>query len=273
VREDLTLAVIGGGKMGSALVAGLLSSERLEPEQIVVAEPVAKRRDELSSHYGVRAVEDGSEAARGADVVLLAVKPQQIDSVVRNIGAAIRKASDGHPALVISIAAGVTTARLEKLLGKGVPVIRVMPNQAALAGMAVSAISGGADASEEDLTLASELLGAVGATVLIGENLQDAATALSGSGPAYVYLFAEGLIQAGLRQGLSRDQATLLVVETIRGAGEMLKRGGHPAELTDAVASPGGTTIAALEALEMTGFRAALFAAVEAAVERARELG
>lgn len=268
MRDDFKLAVIGGGRMGEALVAGLLGSELLEPEQIAVAEVDAERRQALAGRFGVAVDADAGVVAAGARAVILAIKPQQLDEVVSATADALP-----DDAVVISIAAGVSTARIEDLLGRELAVVRVMPNQAALVGRAASAISGGTHAGEADLAVAEELMGAVGTTIVIPESLQNAATALSGSGPAYVYLFAEALIQAGVRRGLSRAQATRLVVTTIQGAGELLARGGHPCELADAVTSPGGTTIAAIEALEMTGFRATLFAAVDAAATRAEELG
>ena len=273
MREGLRLAVIGGGKMGEALVAGLVAGGALTPDRISVAEPDAARREALSRRLGVAAHPTAAEALPGADVVLLAVKPQIIDAVVGQLARDLPKTAGGEEPLVISIAAGVSTARLEALFDRPVPVVRVMPNQAAVVAKAVSAISGGMNATTQHVELAREIMSAVGAAVMVPEGLMNAATALSGSGPAYVDLFAEGLIQAGIRQGLSRAQASELVIETIRGAGEMLATGGHPAELIDAVASPGGTTIAALEAFEMSGFRAALFSAVEAAVDRAEELG
>lgn len=254
--------------MGEALVGGFIASELLEPVHIAIAEIDVDRRDALAARFGVRVEADASLAAEGADAVLLAVKPQQMDEVVTSLGPSL-----GGDVLVVSIAAGVTCGRLESLLGEGRRVVRVMPNQAAVAGLAMSAISGGSDATDDDLQLVGELMGAVGKAVILPERLMDAATALSGSGPAYVYLFAEGLIQAGVSHGLSRDQATELVVQTFRGASEMLARGGHPAELVDAVASPGGTTIAAIEAFEAAGLRAALFAGVDAAIRRAKELG
>lgn len=269
MRDDFRLAMIGGGRMGEALIAGLNASELLEPEQIAVAEIDPQRRAALAARFGVEAHEGAAEAVAGAHGVLLAVKPQHIDDVVRGLADAV---PDG--ALVVSIAAGVSTERIEGLLGaRELPVVRVMPNQAALAGKAVSAVSGGARASDADVATAVELMSAVGTVVVVPESLQNAVTAVSGSGPAYVYLFADALIQAGVRQGLSRTQASELVVGTLKGAAEMLARGGHPCELVDAVASPGGTTIAAIEALEMAGFRAALFAAVDAAAARASELG
>jgi pyrroline-5-carboxylate reductase len=283
VTSDLSLAVIGGGRMGEALIGGLLAAGTLIAERISVAEVDPARRVGLTERFGVRAFErvgeaigaavgQGGQAGEGGPAgrvaVLLAVKPQQIDAVAAEVGAALPAG-----ATVISIAAGVPTTRLEERLGGEPRVVRVMPNQAAFAGMAVSAVSGGRFATEADLELTVELMGAVGDALVLPESLQNAVTAISGSGPAYVYLFAQALIDAGMAQGLTRDQAWTLVVETIRGAGEMLAQGDDPADLIRAVASPGGTTVAALEAFEKAGLVEALAAGVEAAARRAEELG
>lgn len=268
MREDFRLAVIGAGRMGEALVGGFIASGLLEPSRIVVAEVDPGRGEAISERFGVRTTIDPAAAVSGAHGVLLAVKPQQVDDVARTLVAAM---NDG--VVVVSIAAGVTTSRLEGLLGPGRRVVRVMPNQAAVLGLAVSAVSGGASADDSAVKVAVELMSAVGTTVVLEERLMNASTALNGSGPAYVYLFAEALIEAGVRHGLEREQARTLVVETVRGAGEMLAHGGEPKELIDAVASPGGTTVAALEALREAGFTGALGAGVDAAVQRAEELG
>lgn len=263
-----TLAVIGGGRMGEAILNGLLAAGALEAASIVVAEPVAQRREALAASHGVRCVEDASQAASEGDIVLIAVKPQVIDSVVDSIAGAVGSA------LVISIAAGITCARLESHLPAGTAVVRVMPNTPAMVGQGMSVVSGGAEASLEQVDLARELFSLVGSAVVIDERYQDAATAISGSGPAYVAMFVDALARAGVAQGLSRELAQELAVQTVRGTADLLEHSGmHPEQLVDGVASPGGTTIAAIGELERGGFRAAISSAVSAAVRRSKELG
>jgi pyrroline-5-carboxylate reductase len=263
-----TLAVIGGGRMGEAIVAGLLSAGTLEADRIAVAEPAAERREVFAGH-GVSTVADGHDIVRDAEIVLLAVKPQVIDAVLAHL------ADDLAPtAVVVSIAAGITTARLESLAADGTAVVRVMPNTPAMVGAGMAVVSGGRHASPEQVERVRALFEAVGEAVVLEERFQDAATALSGSGPAYAAIFVDAMAAAGVRQGLPRDTAQRLAVQTLRGTAELLARSGmHPAELVDAVSSPGGTTIAAVEALEAGGLRAAVFDAVAAATKRAKELG
>jgi pyrroline-5-carboxylate reductase len=213
-------------------------------------------------------VADASAAAHEADIIILAVKPQIIDEVAAVISDSARER------LVVSIAAGISCARLESLLPAGTAVVRVMPNTPAMVGEAMSVVSGGSEASDEQIDLVRELFGLLGKSVVLDEHFQDAATAISGSGPAYVSLFIDALARAGVRQGLPRDVAQELAVQTVRGTAELLEHTGmHPEQLVDAVSSPGGTTIAAIEALESGGLRTAVSDAVAAAVKRARELG
>lgn len=267
-----TLAVIGGGRMGEAIINGLLDAGALEASGIVVAEPVAARRDALAEAYGVRCVEDAAEAASLAassgGVLLLAVKPQVIDDVVSALAAQV------GGALVVSIAAGISCARLESLLPPGTAVVRVMPNTPAMVRQGMSVVSGGTEASDDQVATVRDLFAVIGDAVVLDERHQDAATAVSGSGPAYVALLIDAMARAGVRHGLPRDVAQRLAVQTVRGTAELLDDGGmHPEQLVDGVASPGGTTIAAVEALEAGGMRAAIAAAVAAAVKRAKELG
>ncbi len=263
-----TLAIIGGGRMGEAVAKGLLSTGAIDSQRIIVAEPVPERRATLEAAHGVRCVAEPAEAAREADVVLLAVKPRVIDDVVAGIADAVRDA------LVVSIAAGISCARLESLLHPGVPVVRVMPNTPAMVGSGMAVVSGGNEATREHVSLVRELFSLLGKAIVLEERYQDAATAISGSGPAYVALFIDALARGGVRQGLPRDVAQELAVQTVRGTADLLEQTGmHPEELVDGVASPGGTTIAAIEALESGGFRAAVARAVAAAVARAKELG
>ncbi|MCE5203725.1 MAG: pyrroline-5-carboxylate reductase [Coriobacteriales bacterium] len=262
------VAVIGGGRMGEAIVAGLLAAEVVEPGGIVIAEPDAARREVLTA-YGVRAVLDGHEAVVSADVVIFAVKPQVIDLAVAHL-------ADEIPAgaVVVSIAAGITTARLESLLRPGTAVVRVMPNTPAMVGQGMSVVSGGSEATSEQVEAVREMFDALGRAITLDERYQDAAGAISGSGPAYVALIIDALARAGVRQGLSRDVAQTLALQTMRGTVELIERtGSHPEALVDGVSSPGGTTIAAIEALEAGGLRSAMFDAVAAAVRRSKELG
>lgn len=263
-----TLAVIGGGRMGEAIIAGLLAANAVTADSVVVSEPVAGRREELAGSYGVRCVADAAEAADAGDLVILAVKPQVIDAVLTTIAPAV------GGSLLISIAAGISCARLESALGEGAAVVRVMPNTPAMVGQGMAVVSGGSEATAEQVDLVRELFSLLGKAVVLEERYQDVATAISGSGPAYVAIFVDALARAGVRQGLSRDTAQTLAVQTVRGTADMIEQTGvHPEELVDGVSSPGGTTIAAIEALEASGFRASLGAAVNAAVKRAKELG
>jgi pyrroline-5-carboxylate reductase len=262
------LAVIGGGRMGDALVGGLLAAGALAASEVVVAEPDAARRAAVAAAHGVRTVAEGREAVAGASTVLLAVKPQVIDAVARSLAGAVPQG-----ALVVSIAAGVTCARLEGLLAPGTPVVRVMPNTPALVGAGMAAVSGGIAATAEQVSLVREMFSAVGDAVVIDEELQDAATAISGSGPAYVAIFLAALAAAGERQGLPRALALRLATRTVSGTVELLESSGmEPQALVDAVSSPGGTTLAATERLDAHGFRDAIDEAVAAAVRRAKEL-
>lgn len=263
------IAIVGGGRMGEALLAGLLASDRAQAAALSVAEPLASRRDELGRLYGVACAERGSEAAADAEIVVLAVKPQAIEAACRELAGEL---SSG--ALVVSIAAGVTTSRLESMLLDSVRVVRVMPNTPAMIGAGMSVVSGGSRADAEDVERVRTLFEAVGEAVVLPEALQDVATAVSGSGPAYVAVFAEALARAGVRHGLPHDIALKLAAQTLLGTARlMVETGQQPAGLADAVASPGGTTAAALEALEARGFRRAVAAAVDAAANRSKELG
>jgi len=265
---DGKLAVIGGGRMGEAIIKGLLDASALSASAVVVAEPSEPRRSALSSAYGVQCVADGAQALEGAAIVLLAVKPQVIDAVVTSLSAHV------GTAMVVSIAAGISCARLESLLPAGTAVIRVMPNTPAMVGQGMSVISGGSEATEAQVAQVASLFEAVGEIVVLDERYQDAATSISGSGPAYVALFIDAMARAGVRQGLTREVAEKLAIQTVRGTADLLDGTGmHPEQLVDGVASPGGTTIAAVEVLEAKGFRAAIAGAVDAAVKRAKELG
>jgi pyrroline-5-carboxylate reductase len=260
------LAIIGGGKIGEALLSGLI--RRGGPDGILVCERSAARATELAERYRVPAVDLG-EAAVQARVLLLAVKPQDIDALLERLAEHV---DDRH--LVVSVAAGVPTTRIEAALPAGVPVVRVMPNTPALVDEGMSVLSAGAHAGEADLDEAEALLAAVGKVRRVPEAQQDAVTALSGSGPAYFFYLVEAMVDAGILLGLPRTLAFDLIVQTALGAAVMMRDSGeHPVQLREAVSSPGGTTIAAIRELEKHGVRAALMAAIEAAHARSVELG
>ncbi len=267
-RFDGRLAVIGGGKMGEAIVSGLIDGHVLGSNQVVIAEPILGRRDELASRYAVQVVAHGLEAVSGADVVVLAVKPQSIDEVLRDLAPELKSS------VVVSIAAGISCARLESLLAEDTAVVRVMPNTPAMVREGMAVVSGGVAASKDQVELVASLFGALGRAVVIDESYQDAASAISGSGPAYFALVIDALARAGVAQGLPREVAQELAVQTMRGTAGMLQQTGmHPEALIDGVSSPGGTTIAAVNVLEDHGVRAAFAQAVASAVSRSKELG
>lgn len=262
------LALLGGGRMGEALLGGLLDAG-YEAETIAVAEVDADRRRELEDRCkGVRVVPSAAWAVADAEIVVVAVKPQDVATVLEQ--AATSLAED---ALLISIAAGVKIAAVEAA-APGRPVVRAMPNTPALVRRAATAIAGGQHATDAHLETAERVLGAVGIVVRVPEAHLDAVTGLSGSGPAYVFLVAEALIEAGVLAGLPRDTADALVRETLLGSAQLLAAGDEtPESLRAAVTSPGGTTAAGLHALEQRGVRAAFLDAVRAAAERSRQLG
>jgi pyrroline-5-carboxylate reductase len=265
------LAIVGGGKIGEALLAGLLrrgGSPGASPGAIVVVERSPQRAAELTDRYGV-AAEDLEGAARRCRVLLLAVKPQDIGTLLELLAPHV---SADH--LVVSVAAGVPTERFEAVLPEGTPVVRVMPNTPALVDEGMSVLSAGTHATEAHLDEAEALLSAVGRVARVPEHQQDAVTALSGSGPAYFFYLVEAMVDAGVLLGLPRALTTELVVQTALGSAVMLRESGeHPAQLRDAVSSPGGTTIAGIRELERHSVRSALIAAIEAAQRRSVELG
>ncbi len=263
-----SLVVVGGGRMGEAIVAGLIAAEQFEPAAVTVVEPNTARREALAAAHGVTCVAEAAAVLPGADIVLLAVKPQIIDEVVAGLAPVV-----GH-ALVVSIAAGISCARLESLFPGGTAVVRVMPNTPALVRQGMSVVSGGTEATVEHVDFVREVFSVLGDAIVLDERYQDAATAVSGSGPAYVALFIDALTRAGVRHGLPREVAERLAVRTVAGTASLIDTTGqHPEQVIDGVASPGGTTIAGIEALESGGVRAAVSAAVTAAVVRAKELG
>jgi pyrroline-5-carboxylate reductase len=251
---ERTIAILGGyGRLGAALHAGLLSSGWRDESEIVVT----------------RRGDDNVSAVHGAAIVVIAVKPQDIDKLLAEIGSALTPEQT-----VVSVAAAITTAHIEERIADGVPVVRAMPNAPATVHEGMAGVCAGAHAGEEHLAIAEELLGHLGRVVRVPENLMDAVTAISGSGPAYFALLAEAMIEAGILLGVSREISTTLVVQTMFGTAKQLRdQGMHPVELRESVTSPGGTTIAAIRELEQAGVRAAFLNAIQAAMDRARELG
>jgi pyrroline-5-carboxylate reductase len=261
------LAILGGGKIGEALLTGLVRSGR-PVDDIVVSEKHGERAGYLAATHGVKTV-DVATALELAGPVLIAVKPQDVDGLL----AEMRPVIAGHH-VVVSVVAGVPTRRIETALGASVAVVRCMPNTPALVAQAITAIAPGAHATEADLDVAEALLAPVGRVVRVPESQLDAVTALSGSGPAYFYFLVEAMIESGILLGLPRNLAAELVIQTAVGSAAMLRESGeHPVQLREAVTSPGGTTIAAIRELEVHGVRAAVIAAIEAAARRSAELG
>jgi pyrroline-5-carboxylate reductase len=261
------VAIIGGGKMGEALLGGLVHAG-WSPSDLTVCEQHEERRKTLADVYGVGCVADVSEAVAAAQTVVLAVKPQDFAAVLGELGAAI-----GPDTLILSIAAGIPTRFIESRVPAGVPVVRAMPNTPALLREGVSAIAPGSHATPEHLAAATEILQEVGRVVQLAEKHLDAVTGVSGTGPAYVFFLAESLIEAAVGVGLPRDVAIELSIQTILGAARMLRETGkHPVELREEVTSPGGTTVAAMRVLEREGVRSAFLDAVRAATERSHDL-
>jgi pyrroline-5-carboxylate reductase len=258
------LSIIGGGRMGDALLGGLVASGWATPAELSVVEAISSRRDELTeTRPGVAVLAEPGPA----ESVVIAVKPGDVDDAV---GAAVA-AGAGR---VLSIAAGVTLHQLEEAAGGSIPVVRAMPNTPALVGMGAAAIAGGTHATDADLYWAESVLGAVGIVVRVTEQQLDAVTGLSGSGPAYVMVVVQALVEAGVLSGLPRDTAMALVQQTVLGAATLLAESDEgPEALRAAVTSPGGTTASGLRALESAGMRSALVDAVVAATTRSRELG
>ena len=259
------IAILGAGRIGEALLTGLLSSGWSD---IVVTSRSDARVAELRERHGVTATTSNADAVTGAALIVVAVKPQDIDALLAQIRDAVSPEQT-----VLSVAAAIPTAYIEKRLPAGVPVVRAMPNAPSTVHEGMAGIAPGSHAGDEQLALAEDVLTHLGLVVRVPETAMDAVTAISGSGPAYFALLAEAMIEAGLLLGVSREISTKLVVQTMLGTAKQLRdEGMHPVELREAVTSPGGTTIAAIRELEQAGVRAAFLNAINAAMERSKEL-
>jgi pyrroline-5-carboxylate reductase len=266
--DSRRIAILGTGQIGEALVAGLLSTGWRKPEEIVTTVRREERVRELADRHGVRATTSNIEAVTGSPLIVIAVKPQDFDVLLGEIGGILSPEQT-----VLSIAAAVPTSAIEARVADGVPVLRAMPNTPALVHEGVAGLCAGAHASDEHLAIAEDVLAHVGRVVRVPERYMDAVTAVSGSGPAYFALLAEAMIEAGILLGLSREDTTELVVQTMLGTAKLLRdEKMHPVELREMVTSPGGTTIRAIRELEQAGVRAAFLNAIQAAMDRGREL-
>jgi pyrroline-5-carboxylate reductase len=267
--EQVRFAFIGGGNMAEALIKGLLSGLGVTPQQITATDVVPERRTYMQTTYGITASADNKHAVQESTVVILAVKPQIMPMILEEIAPVMN--SDK---LVISIAAGITLQTLQRALGDSRRVVRVMPNTPALVLAGAAGISPGKAATAQDVALVEQIFNAVGRAMVVGDEMMDVVTGLSGSGPAFIFALIEGLSDGGVLMGLSRQTATLLAAQTVLGAAKMvLETGKHPGELKDMVTSPAGTTIAGMQALESGGLRGLMMEAVRRATERSEALG
>jgi len=267
VTVDDILAVVGAGNMGEAIISGMLAAGRIDAKHVVCADQSTQRLTVMTSRYGVQSAST-VDAISAAAVVLLAVKPQNLTELLRETAAAFR---DGQT--VVTIVAGMPTRIYSEAIPAAVSVVRAMPNTPAQLGVGVTALAKGHGATDASMLAAQEIFASVGAVVEVDEQHLDAVTAVSGSGPAYIFLFAEALIDAGIAAGLDASTARLLAIETLYGSGVMLRDAGRePSELREMVSSPGGTTVAALTSFAKDGFREMVTDAVAAAKRRAEEL-
>ncbi len=266
--DERRIAILGAGRIGEALIRGLLSSGWRDAGNLSASARRQERTEELRERYGIEATQSNAAAAAGAALVVVAVKPQDIDGLLGEIGPLIQPEQT-----VLTIAAAIPTAAIERHLAVGVPVVRAMPNTPSIVHEGIAGLCAGAHADEQHLTLAEEALRHLGRVVRVSEPHMDAVTAVSGSGPAYFALLAEAMIEAGILLGLPREVTTQLVVQTMLGTAKQLRdEKMHPVELREMVTSPGGTTIAAIRELERAGVRAAFLNAIQAAMDRSKEL-
>jgi len=272
---SIKLGIVGGGVMGEALLSRMLAQQLYRPDNVLVSEPQAHRRDVLVQKYAVKVTSDNRAVAAASDVLLLAIKPQVFEAVAKELAQGDGYASPAREQLpvVVSILAGVSLSQLEAAFGRQ-PVIRAMPNTPATVGAGITAIASGKSANPSHIEQATAIFQSVGEVVEVPEYLMDAVTGLSGSGPAYVAIMIEALADGGVAAGLPRAIASKLALSTVLGTAQLLQETQmHPAELKDRVTSPGGTTIAGMRELERAGFRSALIEAVQAAKERSQQLG
>jgi pyrroline-5-carboxylate reductase len=263
------IGFVGAGRMAAALARGWVAAGLTTPERLAASDPLPAARDRFAADTGVRPSADNKEVLASSDVVFLSVKPQTMGAVLAEVALVLRPKH-----LVVSIAAGITLRQLQATLGTDCRLVRVMPNTPCLVGASAAGYTPAAAATDDDIALVDRLFNAVGRAFRLPEHLLDAVTGLSASGPAFVAVVIEALADGGVRMGLAREVALSLAAQTVLGTGKMILEAGlHPAQLKDMVASPGGTSIAGLHALERAGLRAALMDAVEAATRRATELG
>jgi len=263
------IGVIGAGKIGAAIARGVIRAGLATKDQVLASDVSEALRQSISQELGVKATDDNRKVADFADIVILAVKPQIVDPVAKEIAGKL-----GEAKLLVSVAAGVPLSRLESHLTQGARVVRVMPNIPCVVGAGAAGFAGGAHATAADLEKVAAILNSFGIGLPVEEKYLDAVTGLSGSGPAYVFLFIEALADGGVQVGLSRDVALKLALQTVYGAAKMaLESTKHLGELKDEVTSPGGTTIAGLHALEQKGFKGTVMDAVLSATKRSQELG
>jgi pyrroline-5-carboxylate reductase len=273
VLKNKKIGFIGGGNMAEAMIKGLLSASFIEAKNVCVSEPSEAKRDTLHAEYKIKVSADNRELVKKCDIIILAVKPQIVQKVLRDIASLV-----GRDKLVISIAAGVPIAIMDDVLrggkNKKFSIVRTMPNTPALVQEGVTAIASGEHVRKIDVKIAHRIFEAVGRTVDVEEDQLDAVTGLSGSGPAYIFMLIEALSDAGVKMGLSREVANTLTIQTVLGSAKLARESGkHPGELKDMVTSPAGTTISGLHALEEGSFHTTLMNAVEDATLRSRELG
>ena len=263
------IGFIGGGNMSEALIGGLLRTGRARPEQLLATDILPARREFLAGRFAIGTSGDNRSAAAQAQILVLSVEPQRLDEVLEEI-----RAAAGPDKLIVSVAAGYPIARIARHLPASKRIVRAMPNTPSIIGEGMTALAYAPGLTDDDAARVRDLFESVGRVVTVEEYLLDAVTGLSGSGPAYVYLMIEALADGGVKMGLPRHTAAMLAVQTVAGAARMVLSGEeHPAALKDGVASPGGTTIAGIHALEKGRLRAALISAVEAATGRSAELG
>lgn len=266
--QDKKIGFIGGGAMAEALIRGIINTGLIQRQQIVVSDIALERRDYLTQTYTISTVADVNAVAKNADILFLAVKPQVVKAVMEQISGQVSTKT-----IVVSVVAGLTLAAMQAKF-PGCAIIRVMPNTPIAVGAGMSALALGKLATQQDSELVSQIFSAAGTVVTVGEELMDAVTGLSGSGPGYGFVIIDALTDAGVRVGLSRQTALVLAAQTLLGAAKMvLETGEHPAKLRDMVTSPGGTAITGIHVLEQSGLRAALIDAVVAATKRSQEMG